>query len=97
MFAQLTIRHCAADRLDDLAGFCRQHVVPLTRAQLGYRGLYLLLDQAAGTAVALSLWDCAEDARAYSGSERYQDHLAAFGAWLATPPDHHGYEVGVDA
>jgi heme-degrading monooxygenase HmoA len=97
MFAQLTILHCADGRLDDLAGRYRQHLVPLTQAQLGYRGLYLLLDRATGKVVALSLWDSVEDARAYTASDCYQDHLAALGTCLARTPDYEGYEVGVDA
>jgi hypothetical protein len=61
-------------------------LVPLTQAQLGYQGLYLLLGRATGKAVVLSLWGGAEDARAHTPSIRHQDQLAVSGSNLLTAP-----------
>jgi heme-degrading monooxygenase HmoA len=96
MSAQLTILHCIPDQLDEFAGLYEERVIPITQAQMGYRGMYLLLDRGAGRIVAMSLWDSAEDAAAYERSDGHQEHLTRFAAYLATTPDYEGYEVSVD-
>ncbi len=97
MFAQLTIMHCLPHTLDEFAGLYEERVIPLTQAQMGYRGMYLLLDRASGKAVAISLWDSEEDARTHEGSSAHHEQVATLGACLATAPAHEGYEVSVDA
>jgi heme-degrading monooxygenase HmoA len=97
MFAQLTTMRCLPDQLEELAGLYEQHVLPVTQAQMGYRGLYLLLDRASGKVVALSLWDSSEDAAACQGSAQHRDQLSQLAGYLAATPDGEGYEVSVDA
>ena len=97
MFAQLTTMLCLPEKLDEVAGLYEEHVLPLTQAQMGYRGLYLLLDRASGKAVAISLWDSEGDADSYAGSAQHQDQLTRLSAYLVATPYGQGYEVNVDA
>jgi heme-degrading monooxygenase HmoA len=97
MFAQLTTMHCLPDMLDELAALYEERVVPITQAQMGYRGMYLLLDRGAGKILAVSLWDSEEDAVSYEGSAEHQDHLTRLAGYLAATPAYEGYEVSVDA
>ena len=97
MFAQLTIMHCVPDQLDELAALYEERIIPITQAQMGYRGIYLLLNRASGKIIAISLWDSAEDAVTCEQSDGHQEHLARFASYLAATPAHEGYEVRVDA
>jgi len=97
MFAQLTIMHPNPDQLDEFAGLYEERVIPLTQAQMGYRGVYLLLDRGSGKMVAISLWDSKEDAAAYERNAGHRDQQSQLSAYLGATPAHEGYEVSVDA
>jgi heme-degrading monooxygenase HmoA len=97
MFAQLTTMCCLPGQLDEFAGLYEEHVIPITQAQMGYRGLYLLLDRGSGKMVAISLWDSKEDAAAYQRNAGHRDQQSQLSAYLAATPDYEGYEVSVDA
>ena len=97
MFAQLTTVYCLPEKLDELAGLYEERIIPIIQAQMGYRGMYLLLDRGAGKIIAISLWDSKEDAVTCEHSDGHQEHLTQFASYLAATPDSEGYEVRVDA
>ena len=96
MFAPLTTMQCLPDRVDDFAELYEEQVIPIAQAQIGYRGMYLLLDRGEGKVVAISLWDREEDAAAHELSAKHRDQLSQLAAYLTAAPDGQSYEVGVD-
>lgn len=97
MFAQVTIMHCIPDQLDEFAVLYHERVVAVAQAQMGYRGVYLLLDRGRGKIVDLSLWDCEEDAAAHKRSASHLIQMTGLAAYLVTTLAHEGFEVSVDA
>lgn len=97
MVAHLTFAHCRPNRCDEVAKQCREDVLPLARAQWGYRGLYLLVDRAFERALVVSLWDTEDDARAYDGHQAYKAHLTEVSRHLVTPLWCDVYDVDTQA
>ena len=97
MVAHLTVAHCRPDCCEDFIRTYHEQVLPRARSGLGYRGMYLLADRASGRTLALSLWDTAEDARAYEKSAPYHQHLTAMEDYLAAPIQTEVYEVAEQA
>jgi heme-degrading monooxygenase HmoA len=69
----------------------------VARSTLGYRGLYLLADEASSRALALSLWDTAEDAAAFERQQATGEQVAALDECLLEPAREEVYEVFVQA
>ena len=65
----------------------------MARSELGYRGMYLLVDRASSSALVISLWDTGDDARAYEESGAYQAQLIIASDYLASPVVCSLYEV----
>jgi heme-degrading monooxygenase HmoA len=97
MVAHLTIAQFQPERGEDFIRTFHERILPLARSGLGYRGMYLLADRTSGKALALSLWDTADDALAYEQSAAYLQHLTAADDGLATPMQTELYEVMVQA
>lgn len=97
MVAHLTYVQCPPGRHDDFLQTYRDQLLSATRAQLGYRGMYLLVDRSFGRILAISLWDTGDDARAYEQSGAYRTQLDGLDECLTSRLIGRLYEVDAEA
>lgn len=93
MFARLTKAQIKIDRVDEFIKRYKKSVVPATKAQKGFKGLYLLVDRQTGYGISFSLWESEEDVLANERNRFYQEQVAKFVNFYAKPPTREGYEV----
>jgi heme-degrading monooxygenase HmoA len=97
MVAHLTSMQCRRGCCTAFIRAYREHVLPVARSALGYRGLYLFADETSGRAFVLSLWDTAEDAAAFERHLATGEECAALDECLLEPTHAEVYEVSVQA
>ena len=97
MFARLTTAQVDINRIDEVIKFFEENVVPATKAQEGYRGIYLLTDRKRGKGISLSLWESEEDAIANEQSGYYQEQIGKLMQFFITSPSIEGYQISVQA
>jgi len=97
MFARLTTAQIPIDRIDIFIKIFEESVVPATKSQKGYKGIYLFVDRKTGKGVSMGLWESEEDAIANEESRFYQEQVAKFITFYTKPPIREGYEVVVQA
>jgi quinol monooxygenase YgiN len=97
MQARVTHVQVRVDKIDEAISIYRDSVVPVAKAQNGYRATYMLVDRATGKGMAITVWDSLETLQASEGSGYYQEQLAKFAPVLAAPPTREVYEVSVQA
>ncbi len=93
MFARLTKVQIKVDRIDEVIKRYEKSVVPATKAQRGFKKLYLLVNRQTGHGISFSLWDREEDVLANESNRFYQEQIAKFVNFYAAPPTREGYEV----
>lgn len=93
MFARVTMTQTKLDRLDEATQLFVESAVPATKAQKGFKGIYLLTDRATGKGITLTLWESEADAIAGEQSGYYQEQINKFKDFLAAPPVRESYEV----
>jgi hypothetical protein len=57
MFARLTTVQGSPDRVDEGIQLTEQRVIPMAKAQAGFRGGYWAVDRSTGKAIALTVWE----------------------------------------
>lgn len=97
MFARLTTAQIPIDRIDIFIKIFEESVVPATKSQKGYKGIYLFVDRKTGKGVSMGLWESEEDAIANEENRFYQEQVAKFITFYTIPPIREGYEVVVQA
>lgn len=93
MYARLTKAQVKVDRIDEFIERYEKSVFPATKAQKGYKGIYLLVNRKTGHGISFSLWEREEDVLANESSRFYQEQIAKFVNFYASPPTREGYEV----
>jgi hypothetical protein len=97
MFARVTSGETRIDWIDKFVKIMEESIVPVAKQQKGYCGAYFLVDHKTGKVVAITLWDCEEDALANEKSLYYQEQLVKAMNVLTKNPIREGYEVVVKA
>jgi heme-degrading monooxygenase HmoA len=97
MYARLTSARIKKDNIEEFTELYNTSVVPAAKAQKGYRGSYVLVDQDTGKGIAITLWENKEDALANEESRYYQEQLAKFVTLFTQAPVRELYEVTVMA
>lgn len=97
MVAHVSIDEYTPHQVDHILDVVESELIPAARAQMGYRGAYLLIDRAACKLICLALWDTEQDARAYEEGDAYRRYLAAVADHLSIPACGETYEVEVEA
>jgi heme-degrading monooxygenase HmoA len=95
MFARVTFTQTKLDRLDEATQIFAESAVPATKAQKGFKGIYLLTDRATGKGITITLWESEADATANEKSGYYQEQINKFKDLLAALPVRESYEVSV--
>jgi heme-degrading monooxygenase HmoA len=93
MYARLTISRISPDRIEEFKRRYEEDVLPATKSQKGYKGVYALVDRKTGNGCVITLWASEEDALANERDRFYQEVVAKFITFYKTPPIREGYEV----
>jgi quinol monooxygenase YgiN len=67
------IRH---GKMDEFVTMTKETVRQVYRKQKGFRGFMLLTDRSQNRAVAISLWETAQDRMTHEASDLYQNRVA---------------------
>ena len=97
MFARMTICRMEPHMVEEAKQLYEESVLPVAKAQKGFRGVYYLHDQQTGKMVTITFWETIEDAVANEENGYYQDQLDKFKDIFSEPPIREGYEVGIQA
>ena len=97
MFARFTIVQGNPDKVDEIIKIYEDSVVPGSKSQKGFCGIYLFTDRKTGKGYSISLWDSEEDAVANEQSGYYKEQVGKFAEHFSAPPVQEGYEVSVQA
>jgi hypothetical protein len=97
MYARMTTGETKVDWMDKFIKILEESIIPAAKAQKGYCGAYFLVDRKTGKLVAITLWDCEEDALANEKNHYYQEQLVKVMNIFTKPPIREGYEVAVQA
>jgi heme-degrading monooxygenase HmoA len=93
MYARLTRIQVRLERFDHSINIFKESILPATRQQLGFRGIYLFTNPKTGEGITLSLWDSEQDAIESEKNHYYQEQLVKVMSFLTAPPVREGYEV----
>jgi len=93
MYSRLTRIQVRVERVEHTVKIFKESIVPATKAQKGYRGVFLFLNEKTGEAVTLGLWDSEKDCLASEENHYYQEQLIKVMNFFTAPPVREGYEV----
>jgi len=97
MHAQVVRAQIQPGKLDELISLFRDSVIPVARAQKGYRVAYMLVDSETNRAMTVSLWETEADLAAIASSGFYREQVNKAAALFAAPPEREVYEVVVES
>ena len=92
MFARVTIVQIKKDQVDAAIKLYKKSVLPVARAQKGFRGAQLLTAPS-GKGMFITFWRSLDNAIDNEQSGYYQEQLAKFKDLFEEPPMQEGYKV----
>jgi len=93
MFARLTTLQFKVEGVDEAIKIYKESIIPVTKSQKGYQGLYFFLDRETGKGASITLWETEEDAIANEKNRYYQEQIVKHMHLYAKPPIRERYEV----
>jgi heme-degrading monooxygenase HmoA len=83
-------------KMDEVVSIFRDSVIPASRPQKGFKGVFVLTDRSTDRAIAIGLWETEADLPAVDETGGYyQEQIAKLAQLIASPPVRELYEVGV--
>lgn len=95
MEARISRGRILPGKMDEFIAMTRETVRLVYHKQKGFRGFLLLTEKGQNGAVAVSLWEMAEDRVAHEGSELYQNRMAEVAPLGDGRPTVEYFEVGI--
>ena len=95
MYVRMVFFEFKPESVGDAIQLFRNGVIPGAKKQKGYRGANFMVDRQTGSAVAMTFWRNEKDALANEENLFFQEQLAKFLPYFASPPVREGYEVSV--
>ena len=86
MFARVTTVHVQADKIAETIRIYNESILPAVKAANGNRGVFLLMDQASGTGMSITVWNTQAEGEAYDASGSYREQVGKISAFLSGPP-----------
>jgi heme-degrading monooxygenase HmoA len=93
MYVRLTRVQVRVERIEQAIKIYKESIVPATRLQLGFLGIYLFINSKTGEGISQSFWKSEEDAVASEENHHYQEQLVKVMNTFTSPPVREGYEV----
>jgi heme-degrading monooxygenase HmoA len=97
MFARAVNIQFQAGKVDEASRIVEDLIVPVMKAQKGFKGQLLLTQRDSGKAVSINLWETEGDLTAFETSPRYRELMGKLAGVLVGPPAGERYEVSVQA
>jgi len=86
MYARTGTSQMKPGKMDETIGVYRDSVVPLLKAQKGFKALYWLADSNTDKYTVITLWDTEAGMTATETSGLLQEVIAKFSGFVAAPP-----------
>jgi len=93
MYARKVTVKVSPENIDEVLRLYEESVVPESKNQEGYRGIYVLSDKEAGKMVSLTFWDNGDCAAANEESGYYQRQIEKFHEYFIEPPIKECFDV----
>ena len=84
-------------KMQEAIGIVNNEIVPATKAQKGFQGLYVMTNAASGKILAIAFWDTEADMMAVETGGPQKEFLAKIGSVMAGPATQEHYELSVEA
>lgn len=93
MYARVTTVSIQLDKVAETVRIYNESILPAIKAAGGNQGVYLLIDQASGKGLSVTLWNSQADGAAYDSSGTYRELVGKVAQFFAAPPLLATYEV----
>jgi heme-degrading monooxygenase HmoA len=98
MYARVATGQIVTGKTDEATRILRDSILPITRQQKGFRGVYVLADRNTGKIISITLWDAEADVPELAPvSYLPESTRQKFAPLWAAPPSYARYEVTVQA
>lgn len=95
MFARHVTTEIKKEKIEEALNIYKESVIPVGKAQEGYRGIYLLVNKETGKIISISFWDNENYAIANENSGYFQEQVKKFNGILISPPIREGFDVSI--
>jgi len=95
MQARVTFGTTEPAKVDEIIKVVRDSILPVTKKQKGFKGLFHLGDRKTGKGMTITLWDTEANMMAVESSGKYREAVAKVAPFLAGAPTMEHYEVSV--
>jgi hypothetical protein len=95
MFARAVNVEFRSGKVDEASRIVQEDIVPVLKAQKGFKGQLLLTQRDTGKAISLNLWETEGDLTAFETMPVYGELMGKLAGVLAGPPAGERYEVSV--
>ncbi len=93
MHARVTTVDIVPGKEDETVEIWRKDIVPLVKAQAGFKAAYVLGDTESHRGMSVTLWESEADMKASEDSGAVQEALSKFVGLFAGPPKQERFEV----
>ncbi len=97
MFARMVNIQFQSGKVDEANHIVQDSIVPILKAQKGFKGQLLLTQRDTGKAISINLWEAEGDLTTFETSPLYRELMGKLADVLAGPPAGERYEVTVQA
>lgn len=93
MYARITRSQVRIEKVALSVKIIKESILPAAKAQKGYRGFYLFLNEKTGEGTTITLWDSESDCLASEENHYYQEQLIKLMNFSTAPFVREGYEM----
>jgi heme-degrading monooxygenase HmoA len=93
MHARVTTVDLVPGKEDEIVDIWRKDIVPLVKAQAGFKAAYVFGDTETHRGMSVTLWESEADMKASEESGAVQEALSKFVGLFAGPPTQERFEV----
>ncbi len=86
MYSRVTRMHFRVPKVAVATKIFKENIVPASKKQKGFRGMYLLSNEDTGHAMSITFWNEKEDAVANDHSGLYQEQVDKIIDFMESPP-----------
>ena len=97
MYARVTIAQVQPGKMDEALQIVRDSVIPVAKQQLGFKGVWELVDRSNNKALAITMWETEADLKAGETSGYYHEQIAKVASLLVGSSVREIYEVAIEA
>ena len=97
MHARVTAVSVQLDKVAETTRIYNESILPAVKAANGNRGVFLLIDEATGKGLSITVWNTQADGEAYDSSGSYREQVSKVIPFFTAPPSLTTYEVAAQA